>query len=1564
NTTSLIDFVAPTEANNTKVTSFNNENYVNVSITEASNNYSAFIDWNRSLVGWWRLEDTNGTFFADSSTWGNNGTCDAAADDCPNLTTGMRGKAYRFDGSDDYITIPSDSTFNSTSTFSLLIWARNNKATINSIEALAAKDTISGSNREWSIVTESSNNNIYFRVFNATTGAAPSGGVCPVAFTPDNWNLFALVWDGTTLRGSVNVASTCVGTGFAEGRKLGAVDILIGTHTTSQRRWNGTIDEVMFWDRNLTVDEINATYNAFIGKLYRNFTGLSSGTYTYKAYVVDQAGNLNNTEQRTFIVNAAPVVSSVLVNSTYGTNLTTENLTAYVTSSDNDSDAYTLIYDWRKNGVSDAVLNMPFDVNGSNGNTSNVKDYSSYGNNGTHNGTASNMPRWNASCGAFSGSGGCYEFDGIDDIIYTSGAATKMSPAQGTVSVWLKANDAATGGAYVVASDLNTRTYITRSSGVFYVYKGEPSVYVALPASAANTWYQIVLTWDNSTNMNNYTMKGYQNGVLSDTKNFTNGNAGSFLRFGAFISGIQHFNGSIDNAVVWNRSLSASEISMLYNSGIGMYNRTHSDATTAGDIWYAVVTPADKYEDGTPVASNNVTIASAYTYVNLTSPLDGWYVNNTVKFECFASSNIPLVNISLWHNNTQTWHRSMTVSTTANSAIAHFVNSTLSTNNFIWTCQACTAEGCTASTENRTLRVDIINPNIEFHSSSVLNNTKRPTYYNEAYVNTTITEASNNYSAFIDWNRSLVGWWRLENTNGTWFEDSSSWGNNGTCTNCPNLTTGMRGKAYKFDGSNDYISINVSAARSDIISVFTWIKPSTVSTGRQDIIKSGNSGTYATNNWILGLTTSSIRVYGDTTNIATGTGVINAEQWQHIGFVANGTYVKIYVNGEQKADSALTINNGNTDGEGIGYGGAYTNGTIDEVMVFTRALSPEEINATYSAGIWKLYHNFTSLYSGTYTYKAYVVDQAGNLNSTEQRIFIVNSIPTHDYPTINTTYGTNLTTENITAFNVSTADADNDAVTNIWNWYRNNTNLMLFNAPFEGGSTNGTLSANGNGTFTDYSGLTTARAVINNITWAPNAGVDGRGAYNFTGENSTIEIYGYQEPRYQVSLEAWIKPGSCSGYQKIIHKEYTAGSGATAGAYSLSIYGTAYLLEGYFGVGGYPLNYSRAYALNNCTAGKWTHLVGVLDNGISYLYVDGDLKVINNTHSGKEIKQSGTTVLNIGSFNKLLNDYGYYKLASGTILDIVRIYNASLTAEQILALYQNKTNFIHSSMTSAGETWSACLTPNDGQDDGATMCTRANITINTPPTKVILDTPTHGNITMTNRSVSFRWLAVADTDGDSVSYNISIKCYQFNTSSCSPSDDRMYNTTATSLNLTEAQGLYYLRDDQYYYNWSVIAYDGKEYGTISNQSNFSLISEVILNLINDTVNFSVMAPGAWDNTTDNSPKPLLIENRGNVLTTINISSATRLFTSASAPMPSAYYLIMANETSGYEGAFSQAGSQMSWAQVPAVNMTLINKLNYTTSKDRANIHVHVQVPSDEPSGAKSSILTITGWYAG
>ncbi|MBU4352816.1 MAG: LamG domain-containing protein, partial [Nanoarchaeota archaeon] len=1030
-----IEFVAPTQTNNTKVATFDNFNYVNVSVSDISNNYSAFIDWNRSLVGWWRLEDEGGTSFSDSSTWNNQGSCSGIA--CPNLTTGMRGKAYKFDGVDDVVTIPAFNLGDIPSiTFSA--WIKLHNASISSLQGIIYK---SSTVMDF-YITNTGKLNVYL-----TNDVAWHSTALTSTYTDWNdWHHVVAIYNGSAViiyRDGQQVAIDNIG---ESGDIPASNGIAIIGKNSGGAFTNGSIDEVMIWNRALSPEEINASYNANIWKLYHNFTSLSPGTYTYKAYVVDQAGNLNNTEQRTFIVNSEPTVTSAILNSTYGTNLTTENLTAYVTYNDNDSDAVTLVYDWRKDGISDAVLNMPFDVNGSNENYLNVKDYSTFGKNGTLiNAT------WNTSCGAFADSGGCYEFRSNGWIV----TPIIANYSQWTLSTWINPavpiSDAAPiYGIYAIFSGSNTTNFLGISNSALRMYTTTIASY---DFTNNPGWHNVVYSFNGTL------LTGYVDVTNTDSITLLqNPLRGDIVRYIAArtTANTHTFNGSIDQLMFWNRTLSSAEIAMLYNNGAGMYNRTHSDATSKGDTWYAVVTPVDAYEEGESVASNNVTIETSVATVTLTSPQDRWYVNSTAKFECLATSSIPITSVSLYHNNTGTWQANSTITSSATSVIAHFTVTGLTVNNFEWSCRACDATDCYFASINRTLYVDITNPDIAFVNPTQTNNTKVATFNNFNYVNVSVTDASNNYSAFIDWNRSLVGWWRLEDEGGSSFSDSSTWGNNGTCsgTACPNLTTGMRGKAYKFDGIDDYVAINssplnINADNSYSISLWTKIKGST---GTTMSLWEGDT-----------LSAPSLESNGGTTNffyyIYNGagysyiqTGTLTADIWYHIVAVYDESAYKqeLFVNGVSKGSNSLNVND-SINSLYIGARGGRTlrfNGSIDEVQVWNRALSSEEINASYSAGIYKLYRNFTSLNPGTYTYKAYVVDQAGNLNTTEQRTFIVNSEPTVTSAILNSTYGTNLTTENLTVY-AQYNDNDSDTVSLVYDWRKDGISDAVLNMPFD-----------------------------------------------------------------------------------------------------------------------------------------------------------------------------------------------------------------------------------------------------------------------------------------------------------------------------------------------------------------------------------------------------------------------------------------------------------------------------------------------------------------------------------
>mgnify|MGYP001607007178 FL=1 len=242
---------------------------------------------------------------------------------------------------------------------------------------------------------------------------------------------------------------------------------------------------------------------------------------------------------------------------------------------------------------SDAVLNMPFDINGSVGNTSNIKDYSSFGYNATfgNNGSADILPPvWNPSCGAYTGSGGCYVFSHSTNLALSQGymiddaIASKINPARGTISVWIKSDYNHPQSEWIINSNTNGYTLISSYADAYTIYKGTGlSYYKTLPAITMGTWHHIVVSWWNNTNSNNLTAKVYQDGVAGGGAsngmfNFTGSGIGTaFLISASATNGLEGLNGSIDDLRIYNRTLSDNEVAMMYSRGVN--DRVHSDAT-------------------------------------------------------------------------------------------------------------------------------------------------------------------------------------------------------------------------------------------------------------------------------------------------------------------------------------------------------------------------------------------------------------------------------------------------------------------------------------------------------------------------------------------------------------------------------------------------------------------------------------------------------------------------------------------------------------------------------------------------------------------------------------------------------------------------------------------------------------------------------------------------------------------------------------------------------------------------------------------------------------------------
>ena len=225
-------------------------------------------------------------------------------------------------------------------------------------------------------------------------------------------------------------------------------------------------------------------------------------------------------------------------------------------------------------------------------------------------------------------------------------------------------------------------------------------------------------------------------------------------------------------------------------------------------------------------------------------------------------------------------------------------------------------------------------------------------------------------------------------------------------TNGP--TTGVAGKinqALSFDGTSQYVAVPaVSGSSIDIdtnpVSISAWIEASSVST-LQVIAMRGLRSVQG-----YGLTLNS----NGKINVGRAGGgnfdslvAITPNTWYHVVGIINGASSKVYIDGvDQTPTTTVTVNVVASDLP-LNIGAArdstntsyieFFNGSIDDVMMFNRSLTANEISMLYTNTSSKYYYNnFTSLAGGSHKFKAYSQDVAGNVNYTELRTVTVQTV--------------------------------------------------------------------------------------------------------------------------------------------------------------------------------------------------------------------------------------------------------------------------------------------------------------------------------------------------------------------------------------------------------------------------------------------------------------------------------------------------------------------------------------------------------------------------------------------
>lgn len=215
-------------------------------------------------------------------------------------------------------------------------------------------------------------------------------------------------------------------------------------------------------------------------------------------------------------------------------------------------------------------------------------------------------------------------------------------------------------------------------------------------------------------------------------------------------------------------------------------------------------------------------------------------------------------------------------------------------------------------------------------------------------------------------NNGLIGYWKMdENTGTTSTADSSGNGKTGTFVNIDSTdwVAGKFGSNLDFDGSTEYITVASPSLPTSDYTYSAWVN---LDANSDETIFEAFNAAGSADEFSLGVTTSGaagrIEVTNNDGSSFRSTNSISTGSWSHVAATRQGSLITIYINGSPDPTT-------NTDGTSLDFGscslvlgadvdnaasnctssvGNYTDGRMDELRIYNRALTPAEIQKLYT----------------------------------------------------------------------------------------------------------------------------------------------------------------------------------------------------------------------------------------------------------------------------------------------------------------------------------------------------------------------------------------------------------------------------------------------------------------------------------------------------------------------------------------------------------------------------------------------------------------------------------------
>ena len=922
-------------------------------------------------VGYWPMDNS----WADLSRNGNDGSAGngAAFTTEPKIGT----HAGNFDGVDDYVSVGNDADVLFTGPHTLESWVKFN-----------------GFPTEWAPISviQPYRYGLYYnsvsKMLRAHRNAGSTTSYLDVYTTlaANTWYHFVQVFDGTDLYIYVNGQLLSKGPGLTGAASNASYSALIGRgwNASDNMKLQGVIDEVSLYGRALTADEIRENYNAVISD---GIQPTAPQVDPVSSSTTDNTIGLSGTKQAgtSVWINGSEVVPSDDSTSWYTTySLLPGTNVIYVAARSSDgslSEPTPITVTVQPENQQDQDLVGLWHMDGS------WYDYSGNGNHGASQNGASFTA--NAKMGSQAGS-----FDGSNDYVSIANSSTLHSDRNLTVTSWIFLNgfnkDWQTfyfkGNTPECTTNCENREYVLWLNKTGYLHlTSTPQDRVGIGQLSVNTnagiiqpgrWYHIAAIISSDQQV----MKIYVDGVEKASAAYSSTNirtTSGLLIIGSNPYASSTFNGTIDELAIYKRALTAEEIERSYHDGLGRIG-----------VW--------RMDNSWNDSSASLSHGTAYGYPafvtssrsgSIASSLDG--VNDYVTGDAakLPASSAPRT-VSAWvkidsstqkraildygpasgsnvSNDFSLYLDEYNHAVVGNGHGMDIVTGTSILSDGRWHFVSGVYEG--PSTNAAKVYVDGVlestgaittpaTPVQEFTIGRFLDNSgyfaglmDELILYNRAI---TADEVIKYYNKDL----GRVAYWRMDNN----WQDSSGSNNTGTATNAGFSAIAKVGAAaVSFNGTNTYVA-NSSPAGLNLTTNFTimgWINPATSQMG--GIIDRAQENASGWEIWYL---SNQHLSYGHNWNRSVGSegvttqpGTVPLNTWTQFAAVYTDKMVRLYINGWEVASKVFN-NNPVVDGSewveiGVNRPGAdeYFNGLIDEISIYNRPLTAEEILDRFNA---------------------------------------------------------------------------------------------------------------------------------------------------------------------------------------------------------------------------------------------------------------------------------------------------------------------------------------------------------------------------------------------------------------------------------------------------------------------------------------------------------------------------------------------------------------------------------------------------------------------------------------